>query len=175
MFRENLSLLLGMAFLSPFTGGVYSEPEQISTQLNNSNDFVAIAQQIATKHPEITPERILAIGDRESHLGALLDSDGLGDNGNGCGWLQIDKRYHPNFVEGVDCATDHYEIAEYAIEEVYLSYLKQLDGNHDHALAAYNAGVSSVKKAVASGLPADSVTTGKNYGADVKNRMAKFK
>lgn len=171
MFYENLGILGVVLFLSPFVG---EETPRTTTTVVAADSFEVIAEVVAEPHPEVSPELILAIGDRESHLGALLDEEGLGDNGNGCGWMQIDKRYHAEFVASVDCASDHLAIAKYAINEVYLPYLQQLDGNQEAALAAYNAGVSSVKEAMASGQPVDSVTTGGDYSWDVGNRMEEF-
>lgn len=144
---------------------------------NNENvkaELQAIAENIAADNPEVTPELILAIADRESNLGEALDANGLGDNGNGCGIWQVDKRYHPDFVKSVNCATDHAEIARYAIEQVLIPYSKEL-GSMEQAIAAYNAGPESVKEAVAQRKDPDSVTTGKNYSVDVLARIEKFK
>lgn len=145
-----------------------------STVKNVDTELQVIAEDIAADNPEVTPQLILAIADRESNLGEALDANGLGDNGNGCGIWQVDKRYHPDLVNSVNCATDHAKIARYAIERVLIPYSEEL-GSMELAIAAYNAGTASVKKAVAQGKSPDTVTTGKNYSVDVLARIEKFR
>lgn len=46
----------------------------------------------------VDPFIIVALGERESHWGALLDSNGLGDNGHGHGIMQVDDRYFADWL-----------------------------------------------------------------------------
>lgn len=153
---------------------VSTQTQSISSSSAVNADLRAIAEDIAKDNPEVTPELILALGDRESNLGTALDKNGLGDHGNGCGVWQIDRRYHGDFVASVNCATDHERIARYGVENVLIPYYEEL-GDMTQAIAAYNAGTSSVKKAVRNGKSPDAVTTGRNYSADVISRIEKFK
>lgn len=111
---------------------------------------------------------LLAIASRESRMGLALSADGTGDRGNGIGIMQIDRRYHPDFTSRHN-PFDHGANIDYGGQ--YLgSLLQQFGGNTTRAAAAYNAGPESVKMALGTGLPADSVTTGGNYAADVRLR-----
>jgi len=113
---------------------------------------------------------LLAIASRESNMGLNLDANWTGDNGNGIGIMQIDKRYHGDFTDR-HANNDHQANINYGAQ--YLAGLiRQFNGDLNSAVAAYNAGASRVRSAVSSGLPPDMVTTGKDYGSDVLKRKA---
>jgi len=112
---------------------------------------------------------LLAIASRESNMGLALDANFAGDNGNGIGIMQIDRRYHSGFTNR-HAGSDHQANINYGAE--FLSGLiRQFPGDRQAAVAAYNAGASRVRSARAAGLPPDAVTTGRDYSSDVLNRM----
>ena len=82
--------------------------------------------------------------------------------------------YHKGFLTNINCLTDNEELIRYGIESVLIPYAKEL-GSIKNAICAYDAGVSSVKRAIANGKDCDAVTTGRDYSKDVINRMEKFK
>lgn len=112
---------------------------------------------------------LLAIASRESNMALSLDAAWTGDHGNGIGIMQIDKRYHPGFTEN-HRNDDHGANIDYGAG--FLSRLVEVfDGELLAAAAAYNAGETKVRSAVNAGLHPDNVTTGRDYGQDVLNRM----
>lgn len=114
---------------------------------------------------------ILAIMWRESAFGLALTPKGptgTGDHGHGRGLMQIDDRAH-----GVWVASNNWQDPETNIR-YGTKVLKEAHdilarkGFHGDllwtcALAAYNAGVGAVIRAVQAGKEPDSVTTGRNY------------
>src|SRR6056297_1522540 len=112
---------------------------------------------------------LLAIASRESNMGLALDANFAGDNGNGIGIMQIDRRYHSGFT-GRHAGSDHQANINYGAE--FLSGLiRQFPEDRPAAVAAYNAGASRVRSALAAGLTPDAVTTGRDYSSDVMGRM----
>ena len=124
----------------------------------------------------VDPYVLAAICLRESGAGwapgyAPKGPAGVGDNGHGFGLMQIDDRYHRDFVSSPD---SHFPINQFRYAASILvqnkARLRQypvlaydpamLDRS---AIAAYNAGSGSVGHAVISGRDPDSVTTGRNY------------
>ncbi len=122
----------------------------------------------ASKQYGISLILLLAIASRESRMGLALSADGTGDQGNGIGIMQIDRRYHPGFT-GRHSPLDHQANIDYGAE--YLAkLLRQFNGNTTRAVAAYNAGPNKVRTAIYAGLPPDSVTTGGDYSRDIRQR-----
>jgi hypothetical protein len=118
------------------------------------------------------PASVLAgIASRESHAGSVLDGC-WGDNGNGFGIMQVDKRYHQ--LEGpLDDPASQEHIKQAA--RIFASYLQQVEQKHSAwedayilkgAAAAYNFGVDNVQ--TKAGI--DRGTTGDDYGSDVLAR-----
>lgn len=111
---------------------------------------------------------LLAVASRESRMGLALDADGTGDHGFGHGIMQVDVRHHPEFT-GNHSPHDHRANIDYGAG--YLGELIQaFDGDPTPAVAAYNAGRSRVRSAMAAGLDPNIVTTGGNYASDVLRR-----
>jgi peptidoglycan hydrolase-like protein with peptidoglycan-binding domain len=114
----------------------------------------------------LPPALLAAIASRESRAGAVLDSRGRGDGGNGFGLMQIDFRYHtpkggPHSAQHIDQAAG---ILKGMLNEVKRNHPdwtpeQQLRG----AVAAYNSGTGNVK--TLSGM--DRGTTGNDYSNDV--------
>ena len=125
--------------------------------------------QLASGRYNIPVALLLAIASRESNMGLSLDENWAGDNGNGIGIMQIDRRYHPEFTSN-HAGSDHPANIDYGAR--FLSELiRQFDGQLQPAVAAYNAGASRVRSAISSDLHPDAVTTGRDYSSDVLNRM----
>lgn len=149
----------------------------------------------AAKIFHLDPFLLAALCDRESLGGLALHPpgpEGTGDGGWGLGLLQIDRRSHRAF-----CAAKLAD-GRFAWQDarrnilhgaaIYASGLKALDGDEILAIAAYNAGVTRVKRVLAS-MPKpvtraailgrmDSITTGGEAGpyvSDVLARRDRFK
>ncbi|AKQ66516.1 hypothetical protein A176_003428 [Myxococcus hansupus] len=139
----------------------------------------------------LDPLLVLALMDRESLGGDALTPKGplgTGDHGHGRGLMQIDDRAHKGFVGAVDdlgrplwrdpAVNVHYSC------RLLRRNLDSLNGYVAGALAAYNAGLGRVRSvfgcvaADASDehrqVMVDSVTTGRDYSADVFRRRAEF-
>jgi membrane-bound lytic murein transglycosylase MltF len=134
------------------------------------------------------PEIIAGIISRESRFGLLLDPRkpggnpaGTGDNGHGHGLMQIDDRFHREFIRrgqwtdpaaniayGVRVLTEYYD---------WLSDHAELRGDdlEAAAIAAYNCGPGNVRKSLEQGRHWDARTTGGDYSADVLARSAALK
>jgi soluble lytic murein transglycosylase-like protein len=141
----------------------------ISSQLTyvRVRGLIGYFHEAAVEH-NVPMSLLLAIASRESNMGLNLDSNWTGDNGNGIGVMQIDRRYHPEFT-GRYANNDHRANIYYGAE--FLAQLMRLfHGNLTAAVAAYNAGASRVRTAISSGLSPDLVTTGKDYASDVLRR-----
>lgn len=111
---------------------------------------------------------LLAIASRESNMGMNLDENGLGDNGNGIGIMQIDRRYHPEYARQHSPFDHANNIRKSA--SILKKDLHNFGGNKHQALAAYNAGTGSVRQAIIQGLNPDLFTTGQNYAQNVLTR-----
>jgi soluble lytic murein transglycosylase-like protein len=141
-------------------------------------DFVFEAAQAH----RIDPFIILGIGSRETFWGALWNAgpDIIGDNGNGYGLMQADKRYHKEHIESGDWKDPKKHID-------YCTGLLRWNFNYFHgkhlvdpvltrcAIASYNASFGRVLAAVLRADDPDSVTTGRNYSADVLRRAAWYR
>ena len=117
---------------------------------------------------------LFAVASRETNMQNIL-----GDYGHGVGIFQRDDRAWKNMktpagVLSTKAGKDWYlahprqqaEDAADLLKDNY-AYLKGWSA----ALAAYNAGAGAVRSAMYRGSSPDSVTTGRNYGADVLRRM----
>jgi hypothetical protein len=138
---------------------------------------------------ELGPEWMMwvlaAIDSRESHFGALLDRQGLGDHGHGHGEMQVDDRSHGPF-----CATGKWRDLGASLDYIHhnvivpaFNYLMdhwddlQTDpGLTDYqeafwdAIAAYNEGAGNALRAEQQTGEADARTTGGDYSKDVRAR-----
>jgi murein DD-endopeptidase MepM/ murein hydrolase activator NlpD len=110
---------------------------------------------------------LAAIASRESRCGRVL-KNGWGDNGNGYGVLQVDKRHHQLRGLGDPFSTEHLEQGAAILNEKLFRINKKFpDWQQDYrlmgAVAAYNFGVGNVrsKEGINRG------TAGDDYGADV--------
>ena len=70
-------------------------------QLEETKKYELIIRKVAAQY-QIPPALIAGIGSRESHWGLALSPvgpTGTGDNGHGRGLMQIDDRWHKDFIE----------------------------------------------------------------------------
>lgn len=127
---------------------------------------------------------LLGIGSRETQWGTYrgLKVKGpacTGDYGHGRGLMQIDDRWHKEFIASGKWSDAEANIIYGAgvLRDAY-RWLKR-KGAADPLLlrasiAAYNAGAAGVWRAVLRGADPDAATTGRNYAADVLRRAASF-
>ncbi|KAK7471405.1 hypothetical protein BaRGS_00035957 [Batillaria attramentaria] len=112
-----------------------------------------------THSGSIEPALLGAVASRETQGGALLDSRGYGDNGNGYGIMQCDIHH-----SGLDCtrcgprSCCHLEM----MSAFLITKIKLVESRHTSGVAAYNYFPSS-----SSFSAVDSHTTGHDYSNDV--------
>jgi peptidoglycan hydrolase-like protein with peptidoglycan-binding domain len=120
---------------------------------------------------------LVAIASRETHLRNIA-----GDMGHGRGVFQIDDRYHEDWLRRNGAAAPGAvptveDAAAYAADLLAANFAygrsKGLSGRRllKFAVAAYNAGAGGAWKALQITGDPDSGTTGRNYGADVLDRL----
>ena len=167
-------------------GGRYSsslDPKSTyyGEHLAAANPYKAAVTAAAASYNWLKPAVLAAIGSRESGWGLFLDSNDAGDGGHGRGIMQIDDRYHQNFLATQNWRDPGVNL-KYAVDNVLASYYDYLDKNTNlggfdllrGAIASYNAGPGNVVDAVNAGLDVDAYTTGKDYSWDVIQRAGWF-
>lgn len=146
-------ILLFLLFSSPLAAQSVESPERVKSEIRR-----------ACRDENFSPNIMLAICSRESDFGRTLDKDWKGDKSNGYGTLQLDIRYHSEFLKNNNWKSS-YVSCKYAIK-LLKSNMRAFGGKIQPAIAAYNCGVGGVKKA----KHYDERTTGKNYARDVLKR-----
>lgn len=132
----------------------------------------AIIQAAAEKYGH-RPEVIAGLLMRESRGGEALDANGRGDEGHGCGLMQIDERWFPAFCESAlwrdpGKNIDFGAYVLHAKRGVLIAKSKLHGQELERAsIAAYNCGEGNVLKAIASGEDPDSRTTGRDFAKSV--------
>lgn len=138
----------------------------------------------AARRVPCPPSLLAAIGSRESGWGLLLKPPGpagTGDHGHGRGLMQIDDRWHKEFV-----ASGQWQVPQSSIDyaagllQWATKYFRKRTGGDEetvlrYAVAAYNAGCFKVLQTVEAGRDPDTVTTGGDYSRDVFNRAEWFR
>ncbi|MBD3617710.1 MAG: transglycosylase SLT domain-containing protein [Gracilimonas sp.] len=122
----------------------------------------------ASRANNVPVSLLLAIASRESHMGLALDDNWTGDNGNGIGIMQIDRRYHSEFTNA-HANNDHRANIHYG-SKFLADLIGKFGGKLTPAVAAYNAGYSKVRNTISAGIDPNLVTTGQNYASDVLRR-----
>jgi len=118
---------------------------------------------------DVPPVLLAAIASRESHVGSALDRNGLGDNGNAFGIMQVDKRYHSQAGVSGDPANQTHINQGAEIFDTKRKEVRQMhpDWGDEYilkgAVAAYNSGSSNIQTK----LGIDRGTTGDDYSSDV--------
>lgn len=109
----------------------------------------------------LPPRLLVAVGSRETNL-----TNEVGDGGHGHGVWQLDDRSHI-IPAGFD--TDVHAQAVMAAA-MLRDLLDEFAGITERALAAYNAGSSTVWADIANGVPVDTGTAHGDYATDVIER-----
>lgn len=157
--------------------------KQLIKQLEESKKYELIIRKVAAQY-QIPPALIAGIGSRESHWGLALNPvgpTGTGDNGHGRGLMQIDDRWHHDFIEsekwsdaneniiyGAAVLKNCIEIFRKKTEVKSLSFLFRA------GTSGYNCGPSRAIDAFNFGYDIDYFTTGRDYSKDVFNRAGWF-
>lgn len=108
----------------------------------------------------------------------------VGEDGHGYGLMQIDDRYHREFVASGDWKDPRKNILKGA--EILAAAIKEFSGDADAEFLGtcrYNASLKRIQGAlekanadkISRRMAADSVTTGKDYGTAVHARRKSFK
>jgi len=121
----------------------------------------------------IKPALLAATIAHESGFGDYLSPKGpggTGDNGHGHGLSQIDDGTWSAWLNTHDWRDPAVNIAKGA--EILAASLKAFPGNVAAGVAAYNAGVSRVRQALAAGKEAASVTTHDKQGRSYVTNVA---
>jgi len=139
--------------------------------------IVSIAQSF-----ELDPSVVAAVISRESGGGRLLGRGGCppdtGDGGHGRGLMQIDDRWHADFLEIGDFWRNPAANIAYGcwlLKKNLLAVDAKMPGMSEKdrlriALAGYNCGLSRAMSAAKKGNDIDAFTTGLNYSSDVLKR-----
>lgn len=128
----------------------------------------------------IDPCLLAAVCERESNYGRALDAALTGDRGHGRGLMQIDDRAHSPWLIDHDWRDPRINLSKGAeILNEALSFFAKRDDVPDvfresAGVAAYNAGPMAVLRTMRAGNHPDSVTTGREYSADVFRRQARI-
>lgn len=144
---------------------------QISSQLRNIErlNLMPVFKAAANKHG-LSLSLLLALASRETGMGTdtyVLANNWTGRDGHGKGIMQIDDRYH--VIAKLIAPDDHEKNINYGAG--FFADLKKQLPVKKQAIAAYNAGVNGVRKALSKGLDPDAATTGGDYAADVLRRQ----
>src|SRR5690606_37598702 len=135
---------------------------QFRAQVNRAAKQWPFIPEVERKHG--LPSGLLyAVGSRETNL-----TNVIGDGGHGFGVWQRDNRWWPVDRSYLNNVRKQAENAA----SLLAANARSLGGNWAHAAAAYNGGLTAVKRALAAGRSADSATTGGDYGADVMQRLS---
>ncbi|XP_062856263.1 lysozyme g-like [Trichomycterus rosablanca] len=151
--------------------GVEASHKLAESDLKRVDQYKSMIIKVA-KEKQIDPAIVAGIISRESRAGLLL-KDGWGDNHNGFGLMQVDKRHHSpkgawngeeNIRQGVDILISFIK----EIQKKFPSWSKenQLKGG----IAAYNFGVDDVR--TLEGM--DRGSSGDDYSSDVVARAQWF-
>ncbi|XP_013418288.1 uncharacterized protein LOC106179286 isoform X2 [Lingula anatina] len=153
--------------------GVAASNKLAQNDLNRLKQFKEKINQVS-KETGMDAAIIAAIISRESRGGAALDSNHHGDNGNGFGLMQIDKRFHTtqgawNSAEHIKQGVGILQGMINGVRDCHPSWSDEqvLKGG----ISAYNAGVRNVRNYDRM----DVGTTGDDYANDVIARAQYLK
>ena len=153
--------------------------------------YFDVVVRIATKH-DLEASHLFAIGERESRWGMAITKDGTGDRtpragmippdglGFGRGIFQIDWGWHKDWLDTHDWrdVEVNCDYAASILQHARAFFRAEKRANDDldprplagdaldrAFLAAYNAGPTSVLRALRRGAQPDAVTTGRDYAS----------
>ncbi len=147
------------------------------SQLNRAkaNGWLEFFRKASTRY-SIPLSILLAIASRETNMRNIK-----GDGGHGRGLMQIDDRYHSKFIKENQEGLDPESNIDYAANLLRFNMNmvnEKLGGLVPNlwkpAISGYNGSLTKVIKVSRAGQDSDSVTTGKNYAADVLSRSEVF-
>ncbi len=144
-------------------------------RLNRWRPIFEFAADYYFEKGEFDAMDLAAICDRESRGGEALRPQGpggTGDGGHGRGLMQIDDRWHKDFICSGLWSKPEFNIF-YAAGLLLQNW--NIFEDRPAAIAAYNCGPGNVRKALKAGLDVDAYTTGKNYSKDVLSRGDRFR
>ncbi|XP_069732439.1 lysozyme g-like [Phaenicophaeus curvirostris] len=152
--------------------GVQASEKIAERDLGAMNQYKTLIKKVGEKLC-IEPALIAGIISRESHAGKVL-KNGLGDNGNGFGLMQVDRRSHTPVGQWDSEA--HLNQGTTILIEMIKSIQKKFpnwskDKQLKGGISAYNAGVKNVQ----SYDRMDIGTTNDDYANDVAARAQYFK
>lgn len=157
--------------------------KSLMRQMEAFKNYQSIVQKVAAKY-EIPVSVIAGIGSRESHWGLALTPPGphgTGDGGHGRGLMQIDDRWHVNFINSgkwadateniiYGCAVLKNSMGLFEKKLGWTMSLKLLRAG----IAGYNCGPSRALQAYQDGQDFDYYTTGRDYSRNVLERAGWF-
>jgi hypothetical protein len=155
-----------------------STVSQLREEIQRAQREGIVAACLAAERRAGLPRGLLvAIASRETNMRNIA-----GDGGHGRGVFQIDDRFHGDWLRShgagrAGAVPSVADGAEYAAGLLAANFAfgrsKGLSGRRllKFAVAAYNAGAGGAWKAVQLTGDPDSGTTGRNYGADVLDRL----
>lgn len=111
---------------------------------------------------------LMAIASRETNMQNIV-----GDNGNGFGICQIDRRSHKAWIDTHTGGLNPETNIDYGAS-ILRENLNAFNFDYKSAFAAYNHGISGVTASIRRGEDVDTHTTGHDYGANVVLRMQVF-
>lgn len=152
-------------------------------QLNELKKYDSMVRETAAFYG--IPSAVVAgIGSRESAWGLALTPPGpggTGDGGHGRGLLQVDDRWHVDFINSGKWANAKDNIIYgCALLKNFMTHYETKGGITDKllvlqaAVAAYNAGPRRVLESYQAGSGFDFYTTGRNYSVDTLSRAGWF-
>ncbi|XP_015706079.1 lysozyme g isoform X2 [Coturnix japonica] len=152
--------------------GVQASKKIAERDLGSMNRYKALIKR-AGEALCIEPALIAGIISRESHAGKVL-KNGWGDNGNGFGLMQVDKRYHK--IEGTWNGETHIRQGTRILIDMIKKIQRKFprwtrDQQLKGGISAYNAGTGNVR----SYDRMDIGTTHDDYSNDVVARAQYFK
>lgn len=141
------------------------------------------------------PWLVLGVGSRETGWGTSRfykdvdgvedadPGDGTGDHGHGRGLMQIDDRWHQEFIASGDWKDPRLNVRYAVLNVLKLNHnwlFSKFPASDEEfrirmMLSSYNCGAGNVRKAVRAGLDPDFYTTGKDYAFDVLRRAEEWR
>lgn len=131
----------------------------------------------------VPPCVIVGIGSRESGWGMLLSPpgpSGTGDGGHGRGLMQVDDRWHKQFIESGQWRDARANIiyGAHVLHDsiAFMRTYTKLAGINllGAGVAGYNCGAGNAHKAILEGANIDRYTSGRDYSRDVLSRAGWF-
>ncbi len=136
----------------------------------------------AAKKEGLEPSLLMGVISRETDWGRSRWLDkagpgGKGDNGHGHGFMQIDDRWHEDFIQSGKWSNPRENIfygTRHLNDQIKRAGKEGAPDPVRAGVAAYNAGFGRVRRALNEGKDVDAYTTGGDYSKDVLERADWF-